>query len=313
MPRRRRPLHVAGLAFIAAVASAALAPVASMAQTPIPDSERRPLAAVAPGQSGEAAAFPSSRRCRRLLRIKRRLPILSPRRHASARRRSMAARPASAPAIPASIPRTGRGASVWRRHPHRPAPGAPVPETTFAPLPVPAPPAALPKLPVKKPAVPPGVYPVKAAARARRRVAAAGRAAAGQQPGPGSASLGGGKPAGRCRAGTRRPMTPMQLRPHRRPGYCRPTPCRSERCRSGRFRSPRAIPMRRSAFAPARSCCCLPSSSRPVMIPIRSACQAVRPRRTSSWRRNCTRSPTGRAIRSPPISSVPIPSTAATS
>ncbi len=165
MLRRRRPLSATGLVFVAAAAAVVLTPTGSWAQTPIPDNS---LDLLQPSLSGNPVSPPRFRRPGEAAR-----PLFD-----QAPPSGTFTAPSRIGATPIYGSPTGFGAgdigydSKNRTHRQRqaqtpgpPAPGAPVAETTFAPLPTPTSPAVPPKPPMRTPSQPPAVYPAKAAAR----------------------------------------------------------------------------------------------------------------------------------------------------
>jgi hypothetical protein len=165
VPRGRRPRSVTGLAVVAVAAAVALTPVTSMAQTPIPDPS---VDLLQPSPVGNPAN-PS--------RFRRPGDPATPAQGQAPPPGTFTA-PSRIGATPIYGSPTGFGAADTgydsknrsRRKrlaqtPGPPAPGAPVPETTFAPLPAPTAPVVPPKKPAPKPPQPPAVYPAKAAAR----------------------------------------------------------------------------------------------------------------------------------------------------
>ena len=237
----------------------------------------RSVAAIAARQSGDAAALPPARPDLRLRQSSRRRRISSPRRRASVRRRSTAVPTASAPATPASTRSTHRAAKRKSRCKYA-APGAIVPqqpETTFTPVPT-FNPARTSQSPGSAEAAAAGDLSAESGDTARRDLAAFARRIAGEQSAGRSASRFGGQPARRRRAGAAAGIfqlsSPIRLQSARRRRRCsRPTRLRwasgrNACCRS--WRSP--ILMRRSAFAPDRSCCCRRSICRRPTAPIRT-------------------------------------------
>ena len=165
MPRRRRSLSATSLGVVAAAAAVALTPIASMAQAPVPD---RGVDLLQPSLEGNPVNPP---------RFRRPGDPATPAEGQAPPVGTFTA-PSRIGATPVYGSPTGFGAADTgydsknrsRRKrlaqtPGPPAPGAPVPETTFAPLPTPATPAVPPKPPARKPPQPSAVYPAKAAAR----------------------------------------------------------------------------------------------------------------------------------------------------
>ena len=311
MPRRRRTLDVTGLAVPAAVAAVALTSMASVAQTPLAGPS---VDLLQPSLDGNPATPPRFRRPRDTA--------------ASARDQAPAAGTFTAPSRIGATPvygspsgfgagDTGFDSTNARRRKtlaQAPAPalaGAPQPETTFEPVPMltsrrrPKPAGAAAEAAAGNPSG-------KGRGAARRGAAAAARSTAGEQSAGRGASADGRKPARRRRAGA----AAARLRTFREHAAARDAA--AQYLAAGNAAA-RPLPIAEvDPYAAlgirAGSFLILPAVELSAGYDTNPATRARRSPapRTSSWHRNCRSAPIGSAMRSPPTSAAPIPSTATT-